>query len=63
MLLAGKIKNSMKNRLALFAGLSAAFTAGYNELISLSPSGRSPKEYGQWLQATGRQKWTKSTRR
>lgn len=22
-------------------------------------TGRSPKEYGQWLQATGRQKWVK----
>jgi len=31
--------------------------AGINTML-LNP-GRSPKEYGQWLQSTGRQKWNK----
>ncbi len=32
------------------------------EMLPWFPS-RSPKEYGQWLQATGRQKWVKSKRK
>ncbi len=50
-----------------------ATTVRKGPVTPLNPSGlmgeyfvfkptRSPKEYGQWLQSTGRQKWVKSKR-
>ena len=50
-------KDVVKQRLVVndYGGLD------YNPLYQTSS--RSPKEYGQWLQASGRQKWSKSKKR
>jgi|LakMenE01Jun11ns_1017448.scaffolds.fasta_scaffold8461061_1 hypothetical protein len=42
--------------------LTIAQLMAWGNVMRFAASGRTPKQYGQWLQSTGRQKWIKKAK-